>query len=143
MKRPISRKEPIYKYHRAMLVDDNEMDNFINQKIIESSLFAKNIYISTNGISALEFLKNILATENLAEEIMPNVIFIDINMPLMDGFQFIDEFLKLPEKIKKKTKLVILTTSINNDDKGRALKYGNKVTFISKPLNEESLSTIH
>lgn len=57
MKKPIKRKKPSYKYHTVMLIDDNELDNFINQKIIESNFFAENIYVNTSGISALEFLK--------------------------------------------------------------------------------------
>jgi CheY-like chemotaxis protein len=142
MKKPIKRKEPIYKYQRAMLIDDNEMDNFINQKILEGVFFAKTIYVNTNGLSALEFLKNINSTKDLTENIMPEVIFIDINMPLMDGFQFTDELIKLTKGMKTKPKLVILTTSINVEDKNRAAKYGTKIKFISKPLTEENLISI-
>jgi len=142
MKKPIKKREPVYKYQRAMLIDDNEMDNFINQKIIEGSFFAKNIYINTNGLSALEFLKNIHATKGIAEDIMPEIIFIDINMPLMDGFQFTDEFIKLTKGTKYKPKLVILSTSISIEDKIRTSKYSTKIEFISKPLTEEALTSI-
>ncbi|HKC67478.1 MAG TPA: response regulator [Bacteroidia bacterium] len=142
MKKPIKRKKPTYKYHTIMLIDDNELDNFINQKIIESNLFAENIYVNTSGISALEFLKNILATKDLANNLTPDVIFIDINMPLMDGFQFVDEYMKLSKSIKHKSKLVILTSSISSDDKEMAAKYGNNVLFVNKPLNEKVLDSI-
>ena len=142
MKKPIKRKEPVYKYQRAMLIDDNEMDNFINQKILESNFFAKNIYVNTNGLSALEFLKNINVTKGITENIMPEIIFIDINMPLMDGFQFTDEFIKLAKGLKNKPKLIILTTSINMEDKIRVSKYTTKIEFISKPLTEEALTSI-
>jgi len=125
-----------------MLIDDNELDNFINQKIIESTFFADNIYVNTSGISALEFLKNILTTKNLTENLIPNVIFIDINMPLMDGFQFIEEYLKLAKTIKNKPKLVILTSSLNAEDKNKASMLGGEIMFINKPLNDESLSSI-
>jgi CheY-like chemotaxis protein len=142
MKKPINRKKPAYKYHTIMMVDDNELDNFINQKIIESNFFAENIYVNTSGISALEFLKNILATKNLNESLIPNVIFIDINMPLMDGFQFIEEYLKFVKTRKNKPKLVILTSSLSSDDKSKASILGSEIIFINKPLNEESLSSI-
>jgi CheY-like chemotaxis protein len=142
MKKPINRKKPAYKYHTIMLIDDNELDNFINQKIIESTFFADNIYVNTSGISALEFLKNILTTKNLTENLIPNVIFIDINMPLMDGFQFIEEYLKLAKTIKNKPKLVILTSSLNAEDKNKASMLGGEIMFINKPLNDESLSSI-
>jgi len=142
MKKPINRKKPTYKYHTIMLIDDNELDNFINQKIIEGNFFAENIYVNTSGISALEFLKNILATKSLTDNLIPNVIFIDINMPLMDGFQFVEEYLKLSKNIKNKSKLVILTSSLSAEDKNRALMLGDKIIFINKPLNEESLNLI-
>ncbi|HXU25617.1 MAG TPA: response regulator [Bacteroidia bacterium] len=142
MKKPIKKKKPAYKYHTVMLIDDNELDNFINQKIIESNLFAENIYVNTSGVSALEFLKNILVTKDLADNLIPNVIFIDINMPLMDGFQFVEEYLKLSDNIKTKSKLVILTSSISTDDKNMAAKYGSEILFINKPLNEKSLDSI-
>jgi CheY-like chemotaxis protein len=142
MKKPIRKKEPVYRYQRAMLIDDNEIDNFINQKIIESSLFAKNVYVNSNGLSALEFLKNIQASKDIVDDIMPDIIFIDINMPLMDGFQFTDELLKLTKGMQKKPKLVILTTSINVEDKIRTAKYGAKIEYISKPLTEEALTSI-
>jgi CheY-like chemotaxis protein len=142
MKKPIKKKKPAYKYHTVMLIDDNELDNFINQKIIESNFFGENIYVNTSGISALEFLKNVLATKNLTDDLLPNVIFIDINMPLMDGFQFVEEYLKLWKNIKNKAKLVILTSSLSADDKNRAAKLGKDILFINKPLNEESLETV-
>ena len=61
MRKPIEEKKTTYKYQTVMLVDDNELDNFIHQKIIEGCRFAEKIYVNTSGISALEFLKNILA----------------------------------------------------------------------------------
>lgn len=142
MKKPIKRKKPSYKYHTVMLIDDNELDNFINQKIIESNFFAENIYVNTSGISALEFLKNILATKEMANNLTPDVIFIDINMPLMDGFQFVEEYLKLAKTLKIKSKLVILTSSISSADKEMATKYGSDILFINKPLNEKALDSI-
>jgi CheY-like chemotaxis protein len=142
MRKPIKRKKPTYKYQTVMLVDDNELDNFINQKIIEGCHFAENIYVNTSGVSALEFLRNILVTKKLTSVLMPNVIFIDINMPLMDGFQFIEEHLKLTNAGKNKSKLVILTSSLSAEDKNKAAKFGNEVIFINKPLTEESLSLI-
>lgn len=140
MKKPISKKEPIYKYSIAMLIDDNELDNFINQKIIESSFFAKQIYVCTNGFSALEFFKNIQANKSILNSLVPDIIFVDINMPFIDGFQFINEYLKQSKETK--TKMVILTSSISPLDKELAESYGKNVTFINKPLNESILATI-
>ena len=142
MRRPIKRKVLTYKYKIVMLVDDTELDNFINQKIIESSFFAEKIYTNTSGQSALEFLKNLAVNKKLVQALIPDLIFLDINMPLMDGFQFMDEYCKLQKEIRGKTKIVILTTSISDRDKEMATKYGEAISFINKPLNEASLSKI-
>ena len=88
------------RYFAVMLIDDNEIDNLINQKMIESSGITKHIYIHTGARSALEFLKNIQEIDEFASKILPDVIFLDIDMPLMDGFQFLDEFEKLNNELR-------------------------------------------
>ncbi len=88
------------KYPAVMLIDDNEIDNLINQKMIEAANIADNIYIHTGARSAIEFLKNVEKLEKAGHELLPGIIFLDIDMPLMDGFQFLDEFDKLSEATK-------------------------------------------
>lgn len=125
-----------------MLVDDSELDNFINQKIMESSLFAEKVYINTSSKSALEFLTNLAATGEIAAKLYPQIIFIDLNMPIIDGFQFI-ELLKANSNIGvEKYKLVILTSSIHPNDKKRAMEIYDKITFLNKPLTEEMLEAL-
>jgi len=142
MKKPIKRKKPIFKFNSILLVDDNELDNFINQKIMESVFFAQTIYTNTSGTSALELLKNFSSNEKLAPVLMPDVIFIDINMPFMDGIQFINQFIKLFEKTAIKSKLVVLTSSINPEDKKAVSKLSKEIIFLNKPLTNESLALI-
>lgn len=131
--------KPAFKYATAMLIDDSEIDNFINQKILESNFFASKIYVNTGGVSALEFLKNLAVNDNL----VPQVIFIDLNMPLMDGFQFISQFMKLPEKLISQSKLVILTSSFNPEDREKAHTLYSDILFLNKPLTDESLALIN
>ena len=126
------------KYHTIMLIDDNEIDNLINQKIIESSNISKHIFTHTSGKSAIEFLKN-MEKLDVAESVLPDVIFLDIDMPLMDGFQFLDEFEKLTNIAKKKCKIVMLTSSINPQDFNRSKKYENVKLYLNKPLSHESI----
>ncbi|TND08359.1 MAG: atoC [Bacteroidetes bacterium] len=125
-----------------MLIDDNEIDNFINEKMIEGCAFADTVYVHTGGRSGLEFLQNVARIESAGPELIPGVIFLDINMPMMDGFQFLDEFDKLPEKIKSSTKIVILTTSINPVDLESAEKNKQVVAFMNKPLTREHLDSL-
>lgn len=136
-------KEPKYRYRHVMIIDDNELDNFINSKIIESSLFSKNIYVNTNGKSALEFLTNLIKTMGDAfETICPDVIFIDLNMPILDGFQFLEHLKKLDNKWLNKSKLVVLTSSAHPDDNKKTKSINKEVIYMNKPLTSEILNTL-
>ena len=126
------------KYHTVMLIDDNEIDNLINQKMIEAASIAENIYTHTGAKSAIEFLRNMEKLE-VADKVLPDVIFLDIDMPLMDGFQFLDEFDKLTNVAKKKCKIVMLTSSINPQDFNRSKKYENVRLYLNKPLSHDSI----
>ena len=126
------------KYHNVMLIDDNEIDNLINQKMIEAAVVAENIYTHTSAKSAIEFLRNVEKLE-VADKVLPDVIFLDIDMPLMDGFQFLDEFEKLGNGIKKKCKIIMLTSSINPQDFTRSKKYTSVKQYLNKPLTNESI----
>ncbi len=129
------------KYYAVMLIDDNEIDNLINQKMIEAANITENIYTHTGGKSALEFLRNMEKVSEVAN-VLPDVIFLDIDMPLMDGFQFLDEFDKLSEDIKDKSRIVMLSSSINPQDINRSEKYTYVKKYISKPLTQESLEKL-
>jgi CheY-like chemotaxis protein len=126
------------KYHTVMLIDDNEIDNLINQKMIEAASIAENIYTHTGAKSAIEFLRN-MEKLDVADKVLPDVIFLDIDMPLMDGFQFLDEFEKLTNVAKKKCKIVMLTSSINPQDFNRSKKYENVRLYLNKPLSHDSI----
>jgi CheY-like chemotaxis protein len=129
------------KYHNVMLIDDNEIDNLINQKMIEAAVVAENIYTHTSAKSAIEFLRNVEKLE-VADKVLPDVIFLDIDMPLMDGFQFLDEFEKLGNSVKKKCSIIMLTSSINPQDFARSKKYTSVKQYLNKPLTNESIVKI-
>jgi CheY-like chemotaxis protein len=135
-------RKPKSKYASVMLVDDSEIDNFINHKMVEGCNFADNVYIHTSSKSALEFLKNLERAGNEASSMLPEFIFLDINMPMMDGFQFIEEFEKLDNDLRKNTKIVMLTTSINPADIDKAKQIKVVHRYINKPLSEKSLNIL-
>ena len=129
------------KYRTVMLIDDNEIDNLINQKMIEAASVTEHIYTQKGEKSAIEFLKNMEKLE-MADQVLPDLIFLDIDMPLMDGFQFLDEFEKLSNVAKKKCKIVMLTSSINPQDFNRSKKYENVRLYLNKPLSHESIAKL-
>lgn len=135
-------KEPNYKYENVLLVDDSELDNFINEKTIEANHFARKIYVNSSAKSALEFLNNLITMGDQFSEAHPDVIFIDINMPMMDGFQFIESFKKIPKNSIKSSKLVILTSSVYHEDRQKALDISDQIIFLNKPLTKEMLEKL-
>jgi len=125
-------------FSTIMLVDDNETDNFIHKRVIELSGFANDIIIKNSGKSALEFLQ----TNARAIEKLPDIIFLDINMPIVDGFVFLFEFENFSDAIKEKSKIVILSSSDSKRDIDRIVDNEYVVHFITKPLSEEALEDL-
>ena len=127
------------RYPLVMLVDDNELDNFINKKLVESDTFAAATTIHTSAESALGYLKN-----NASDDAqIPDLIFLDIMMPEMDGFGFLDAFDKLPESVKSKCRIVMLSTSDSFKDLNRANQNKYVKRFLNKPLNAQILAALN
>jgi CheY-like chemotaxis protein len=127
-----------YKFDSVLLVDDNDIDNFINERMITTNSFSPKVIVKNSGESALQFLR-----DNAANEDLPRVIFLDLNMPVMDGFAFLDEYEKLPENVKTRTKIIVLSSSISPEDINRASTNPYVVKYVNKPLNERYLEAIN
>ncbi len=123
----------------VMLVDDNDTDNFISKRIIEITKFAGRVEVKSSGKNALDYLReNQTKIENL-----PNIIFLDINMPIVDGFVFLYEFEKFNEFVKSKCKVIILSSSDNKRDIDKIINNNHVIKFITKPLTEVALEEIN
>lgn len=122
-----------------MLVDDNELDNFINKKLVEADAFGGATTIHTSAQSALAYLKS----NSASPEMVPDIIFLDIMMPEMDGFGFLDEFEKLPEAVKSKSRIIMLSTSDSFKDLNRANQNKYVKRFLNKPLNSQILAALN
>lgn len=129
------------KFSAIMLIDDNEIDNLINQKMLEASNMADTIFMHSSAKGALEFLRNMEKISNDGKG-LPEVIFLDIDMPLMDGFQFLDEFDKMSDYIKAHASIIMLTSSINPQDLSKAKKSSYVKKYINKPLTQEALEKL-
>jgi CheY-like chemotaxis protein len=133
---------PLYKNKSVMLIDDNDIDNFINEKIIKGFSFAENVYVHSSSKSALEFLKNLEILQNVPAEFIPVYIFLDINMPIMDGFHFLEEFEKFSPRLKSLIKIVMLTSSLNQTDIEKVKQFKQVFKFLHKPLTEMNLADL-
>lgn len=121
-----------------MLVDDNDIDNFLHRRIVESTHMADHIIIKNSGKSALEYFK-----ENFHEmDKLPDLLFLDIDMPVVDGLAFLFEFDEYPESVKEKCHIFILSSSASAYDRERLINNNNVEDYLVKPLTVEALAAI-
>jgi CheY-like chemotaxis protein len=126
-----------------MLVDDNSVDNFINEKIAKISLFTQDVYVHSSAKSALGFLKKFEENTEASLELIPSYIFLDINMPVLDGFYFLDEFELLSKKIKSRIKIIMLTTFVKPGEKEKFYSYERTSKCLTKPLAASDLINLN
>jgi CheY-like chemotaxis protein len=117
-----------------MLIDDNEDDNFYHKMIIQKVDITEHIEVAESGFEALDFLRK--------EIKIPQLIFLDINMPAMNGWEFLDEYKKLSDAQKAQIIIIMLTTSLNPADRKRSEKISEINGFEIKPLTPEKLTKI-
>jgi CheY-like chemotaxis protein len=122
----------------VMLVDDNDTDNFISKRIIEITKFSENVIVKSSGKSALDYL---LENQD-SPELIPDIIFLDINMPIVDGFVFLYEYEKFGTTIKDKCRVIILSSSDNKRDIDKIINNDFVIKFVTKPLTEKTLEEI-
>lgn len=123
------------KLNKILLIDDDRPTNYIHKVIIERAEITKEIIIQQNAEKALELLK----TCPTLSESCPELILLDINMPGMDGWEFLDHYKTLSKEQQSKNLVVMLTTSLNPLDKKRAESYPEVQAYINKPLTVETL----
>jgi CheY-like chemotaxis protein len=123
----------------VMLVDDSAIDNFVNKRVMGRYEFAENVLEFSKARSALKYL---ISLNNNPEETIPSVLFLDLDMPEINGFEFLDAFNLLSSYIRNNMKIVILTSSISPDDMERCTKNKHVLTFVHKPLMKNNLDEI-
>lgn len=122
---------------RILLVDDDQVSNFLTERIINEMGIAREVYSATNGKEALAFFDG----GNTSQHEMPDLVLLDLNMPIMSGFDFIEAFQKLDFDGKENVMIIVVTSSNNSSDIERAKSLGIK-HYLVKPISLESVQEI-
>ncbi len=120
----------------AVLIDDSDIDLFIQRRFLEVYSFSKKLVSFKSAEDALKEL------EANFDRLSPDVIFLDLNMPNVDGFGFLEGFKSLPKKVQEKSKIVVLTSSNSQKDRNQAFTYKNVIHFVTKPLKQADIEEL-
>lgn len=121
---------------QIILIDDSEIDLFIQRRFLEVFNFGKQLKTFVSARTALDWLSTVNGTNT------PQLIFLDLNMPDIDGFGFLLQFSKLPNSLRESIRIVVLTSSNSRTDLDKALAFENVVHFITKPLKQSDIESL-
>jgi CheY-like chemotaxis protein len=125
----------VKKIDTLCLVDDDDIFQFLTSEIIRTTDLVNQIKIFSNGSEAIDFLKKV--KDYPAK--LPDIIFLDLFMPIMDGWGFLNEFILLRPNLKKKITIYIVSSSIDPADLQRAKSFSDVTDFIIKPITEKKI----
>lgn len=129
------------KINSIMLVDDDDISNYVTKDIVDEAAIVNHVFIAMNGKEALAAIQEKIASNEL-ETLSPMLVFLDINMPVMDGFEFLDAYEKeVDEDIRDNIHVVMLTSSTDDQDVRRA-RLHTISGYIPKPLTQDKLSEV-
>jgi len=123
-----------------LLIDDNDTSNFLNKRLLKRVQATENIIVLSNGQEAFHYLQALSQKKQGATDIKPELILLDINMPVLDGFEFLEMYQELPEDFRRDILIAILSTSNHPQDTGKASFYN--AYYITKPLTIEKIEML-
>lgn len=124
----------------SCIIDDDDVYINLVKKIINIKNLSENLLVFKNGKEALDYFKAIIT--NIDEAAFPEIILLDLNMPVMDGWNFLKEFTQIKSAIKNKTTLYIVSSSINPDDMAKSKEFTDVSDYLVKPINMDDFEAI-
>lgn len=128
---------PQFKFKRAMIVDDTKIDRYVAMHTMKKNVFAEEIIEFDMATKAIKFLEEHKANPDM----LPEIIVLDIRMPQMNGFEFLEELAKIPQAVNQMS-VIMLSSSLSTEDHKRAQNSALVKRFFNKPLNAQKLSEI-
>ncbi len=128
--------QPVNKFNKILLIDDNPVDNLVAQRFINAAKITKECIAIDSSLDAYDYIEEVSGKE------FPEVILLDLNMPMYNGFEFLERIEKMVDNNEIKSKVYILSSSDNPKDVLRAHTFKSVAGYFIKPLNEDSVNKI-
>lgn len=125
-------------FNVACVVDDDRIFVFGISKLMEMTNFCDDLIVCEHGKAALDYL---LSADGV-EQKLPDIILLDINMPVLDGWQFLDEYIKIKPKLNKEIIIYMVSSSVSRVDIERAKAYDDICDYVIKPIKRDDLQLI-
>jgi len=125
--------------NKVLCIDDDQITLVLCDLVIKKAGFAKEVVTAMNGKEGLTYFSNFFSKNNPDKQDPPKIIFLDLNMPVMNGWDFLEDYLMKYSDRLPDTKVVIISSTVNPEDFSRANRYDMVIDFISKPLTTEGL----
>jgi CheY-like chemotaxis protein len=126
-----------------LFIDDDPITLMLCKMVIKKASFSNEIATSKNGKEALQYFNTLKQLDSSNEfKKQPQLIFLDLNMPVMGGWEFLDRFSTSDYADYNKTKVIILSSTINPEDLEKSKKYPMVIDFLSKPISKEMLEYV-
>lgn len=129
------------KLQEVLFIDDDKILNFVNTRLFKKEGFSRVICLE-NGNEAMDYMKKKYIGPKMEHDQNPVLIFLDLNMPFMNGWEFLKAYDDLKDLIITQIKIIILTSSLNPDDMEKGKKHKDVVAYLNKPLTSEMLSEV-
>lgn len=128
-------------HNKILCVDDDPITLMLCKKVIAKANFSDDIESAKDGVEALQFFNSVVDDDKKSEN-YPKLVFLDLNMPIMDGWEFLDEFSKNLTSSFPMTKIIVLSSSVDPKDINKSKNYPMVLDFLPKPITVEMLNNI-